>query len=1313
MGIFLCGITVYHFFPLAWADDISTPGDSSLSDQQLSTILSWTQGDTTSWGQANLQDNTNPAGEETNNQDIQITNTSWLPQIISNGSILTITWIFAYSGTSMTPPWFLKMVDDITNPQYMIYMKQDPISNNGGGFAYDEMKSYAPSAYQAIPSKALMDLLVSSNHTSTRVTLSWSLNDPGNRSDWIYDPVFVGTGQYGPQRNLMSVDGGPIWDYSTQSGPYFVAGYNFTHSNKIRTIYTSLEYIAPPEPFSCSLVTDIPESECNVLVTMYTADDGTNRGYPNEEQHWMQDGDTTACDWEGIICSLGDDEHYHVTWIELEEEGLNGNIPDSIDQLTYLQEFDIYGNSIGALPETIGNLHHLQSLEFSENGISSLPDSIGNLTGLTEIYGYDNSLQSLPASIGNLTQLTDIDLSDNQLISLPESMGNLTNLSWLYLDSNHLTWLPESFTGLTSLQELYVDNNCIDSDIWSTSLADFFDNLDTFEFNPENQENCPANEVTYSYSQWNEYYNSVLIFDHLTTWVHFTPPEVDQSLVVYNDNEDYFFFSLSGFTLQSIGSPWDGILYAPQQAENPALWTGGLPLASSGLVSRDIAYTIQAGSHTTLLSANGSGFTFNIWIPDTQAGEVFHIYRSPDYTSWESNTPDLTCSIDEDGICAFSSNEAAYFTFIHETNFSCDNVVDVSSWECQALVDLYLATDGSHWSNHTNWLKTNYVRGYRNESEEWVNGRYWVSGEGLNELELNNNNLSGTVPASFSQLKNLFSAYLANNHITSVTDGAFSGMQWLQEVDIQSNSLIRMPHFTNLPNLNQIYLYDNAISSFPETTFDWVESLSEFDIENNNLISLPENIGTKLPNLEYFYVSDNHLTSLPESIMNMENLQEFYTYDNCIFYNTDSALFAFLTSLDDFESDEGVNSDYCPWQIVYTDHEWDTVQDGQIIIPDRTSTWATFTQDGSIHLEWWEWTNWLNFPTNEFSINVLTGSWDGILYWPRPFTDPILGERDLPPASGDNLTRAIVTTVQAWANGASLWAQWGLFTIKLSVDVDYSGQTLFIYRSANGESWIANTPDASCNVSAIDIWEGQFQYVCEFQTDHLSYFTTVQTISTWTVVAPIVWWGGGGSMLSKDYCPDGDLSSDYYDGSCLMGSGSLFSWAITSFPLDSELTRAYFYAYGLGITSISPITQADLQGNLLRSHMAKMMVTYAVKVLKQKPDTARVCTFTDTDSQTPELQYYMKLACKLGLMGIHTDGSPMNQFTPNGVVTRADFATVLSRALWGNTYNGWITYYSDHIQALKDAWILTNTENPMRTKELRGWVMLMMMRAKK
>lgn len=122
--------------------------------------------------------------------------------------------------------------------------------------------------------------------------------------------------------------------------------------------------------------------------------------------------------------------------------------------------------------------------------------------------------------------------------------------------------------------------------------------------------------------------------------------------------------------------------------------------------------------------------------------------------------------------------------------------------------------------------------------------------------------------------------------------------------------------------------------------------------------------------------------------------------------------------------------------------------------------------------------------------------------------------------------------------------------------------------------------------------------------------------------------------------------------------------------------------------------------------MAKMMVNYAIKILHLQPDTSHTCTFSDIATVEPEIQAYITLACQLGLMGVN-----LTSFDPYGEVTRAHFGTTLSRAIYGNTYNSnnASSYYLAHLAALKRDGIISNTDPNLQ--ELRGYVMLMMMRA--
>lgn len=175
--------------------------------------------------------------------------------------------------------------------------------------------------------------------------------------------------------------------------------------------------------------------------------------------------------------------------------------------------------------------------------------------------------------------------------------------------------------------------------------------------------------------------------------------------------------------------------------------------------------------------------------------------------------------------------------------------------------------------------------------------------------------------------------------------------------------------------------------------------------------------------------------------------------------------------------------------------------------------------------------------------------------------------------------------------------------------------------------------------------------------------------------------------------------------STLMLASTLPTAVLGAASYSSELQGAYDYAYGIGITTQSSIDNADMYGTLIRSHMAKMMSNYATEVLGQTPDTSLACDFTDVGNETTELQGYITESCQLGIMG-----QGITAFNPNGVVTRAQFGTALSRVLYGDQYDGGTPYYTAHLAALQDAGVMNNISTPFAL-EMRGRVMLMMQRA--
>ena len=122
------------------------------------------------------------------------------------------------------------------------------------------------------------------------------------------------------------------------------------------------------------------------------------------------------------------------------------------------------------------------------------------------------------------------------------------------------------------------------------------------------------------------------------------------------------------------------------------------------------------------------------------------------------------------------------------------------------------------------------------------------------------------------------------------------------------------------------------------------------------------------------------------------------------------------------------------------------------------------------------------------------------------------------------------------------------------------------------------------------------------------------------------------------------------------------------------------------------------------------MSVYAMKEYHLKPLKAGAVNYKDVNADLGDLADYIQLAYQLQIMGIHHDGTSLPYFEPNKFVTRAEFATVFSRVLYGAKYNqdgeGWA---NGHLNALKEAGILKNITPNML--ELRGRVLLMLQRS--
>ena len=432
------------------------------------------------------------------------------------------------------------------------------------------------------------------------------------------------------------------------------------------------------------------------------------------------------------------------------------------------------------------------------------------------------------------------------------------------------------------------------------------------------------------------------------------------------------------------------------------------------------------------------------------------------------------------------------------------------------------------------------------------------------------------------------------------------------------------------------------------------------------------------------------------------------------------------------------------WTMANQDFEYDS---GQALNANA------FTRTGYIFSGWIDWTtgyadkqNVSNLTTTDGETVTLTAQWTPITYtisfswnaadatWTAP--DTINAEYDSGDIAPDNSFILTGYTFTGWnteSNGSGTWyatwaelknlattsgddvmlyAQWEVNVHKLNFVVDWTTIQSGDVAYSGAISAPAEPKKDSCNSFA-------------WWTSSVAWLTTTGTMpdsdvtftANWnyTCSRSSGWWGGGSSRNTEKTTEtqtwskvDSSTKATDTEDNTQDSSAKASEWQNQWKTYSDEFQQAYEFAYKHGITTMPTIEQANMEGPLTRIAMAKMLSYYAINVLWLKPDETRVNKFNDvSDQMDAEYNNAVSLAYQLWIMWINM---PKNNFRPNDLVTRAEFATALSRMLY--KIADWKDkYYSTHLAKLMEEKIITN-DNP-NLQELRGYVMIMLMRSAK
>ncbi|XP_019052373.1 PREDICTED: probably inactive leucine-rich repeat receptor-like protein kinase At2g25790 isoform X1 [Nelumbo nucifera] len=170
------------------------------------------------------------------------------------------------------------------------------------------------------------------------------------------------------------------------------------------------------------------------------------------------------CNWYGITCVNSS----HVSRIELSGKNISGELSPFLFRLSFIESINLSNNEFtGELPNETFSCLSLRYLNLSNNNFTgSIPR--GSISGL-EILDLSNNLLSgeIPADIGLFTDLKVLDIGGSALKGkIPHSISNLKKLQFLTLASNQLAGeIPRELGQMRSLKWIYLGYNNLSGEI--------------------------------------------------------------------------------------------------------------------------------------------------------------------------------------------------------------------------------------------------------------------------------------------------------------------------------------------------------------------------------------------------------------------------------------------------------------------------------------------------------------------------------------------------------------------------------------------------------------------------------------------------------------------------------------------------------------------------------------------------------------------------------------------------------------------------------------------------------------------------------
>eukprot|EP00555_Chaetoceros_dichaeta_P010455 CAMPEP_0198253496 /NCGR_PEP_ID=MMETSP1447-20131203/3899_1 /TAXON_ID=420782 /ORGANISM="Chaetoceros dichaeta, Strain CCMP1751" /LENGTH=2259 /DNA_ID=CAMNT_0043939185 /DNA_START=169 /DNA_END=6945 /DNA_ORIENTATION=+ len=607
----------------------------------------------------------------------------------------------------------------------------------------------------------------------------------------------------------------------------------------------------------------------------------------SRENTWMDK--KSICNWEGVVCDgyLGPDEG-GVTTINLEDFGLDGDIPSVVFALPYLKELNLKNNLIKISFDNIDsakfletlNLSHtglesitglsnakgLKTLHLSENKLSgklsesglldlpeleylfipyndfsgSIPRDIGKMKKLTHFYAYDNMIEgTIPSEIGELQMLETIVLSENQISGqLPSEIGSLLNLELFAVyrkkkPGPKLDGTLPAFDRSVSLETLYLDYNDITGPIPNNFLA---------------ASNGPI-EVSFRNNK-------------LTGTIPMSLSHIDELFIELEDN---MIENMDG-TFCNKNQWMDGlvrnyncnaILCFPGFANTNGRATHETPLCRPCPIAKNAPYFGSTSCDAVLderdilinlyMNCAGGAWTEQDgWLSGEHVCTWFGI-------TCDKNKNVKTIILSNNNLTGRPEKELFQMRYLEELCFHQNDKIDFSFdgiLHARALTILHLGQTG-----------LSSIEGIEMASS-------------LQLIQLNGNPLSGTFPQQLLELSNIKTIDIRGCKLAGTVPASFEKLEYLVKIDAGYNQFTgRVPSFDKNWRLQTIDLSNNLFDlPIPENFLDGPPHYMPLAV-NLSHNKIPGGIPTHLDRLDSLNldITDNEILHIPDTLCDSDN----------------------------------------------------------------------------------------------------------------------------------------------------------------------------------------------------------------------------------------------------------------------------------------------------------------------------------------------------------------------------------------------------------------------------------------------------------